>query len=44
MSAVHQNTSVSRRSKMYFVVDATWVRYPPVVCTMPLGFPVVPEV
>ena len=44
MSAVHQKTSSSFRSKTYFVVAATWVRYPPVVCTMPFGFPVVPDV
>ncbi len=25
-------------------VYATWVRYPPLVCRMPFGFPVVPEV
>ena len=44
-SAVHQNTSVSGcRSKTYLCVNATCVRYPPVVCMIPLGLPVVPLV
>src|SRR5512138_172257 len=43
-SAGHQNTSSSRRSNTSFVVAVTPVRYPPVVWTMPFGFPVVPEV
>ena len=43
MSAVHQNTSVSGlRSKTFQCVYEAWVRYPPVVCRMPFGFPVVP--
>src|SRR5947209_8235630 len=44
MSAVHQYTSSSRRSKIIRCVALTPVRYPPVVCTMPLGLPVEPEV
>ena len=44
MSAAHQYTSSSWMSKMDRCVAATPVRYPPVVCTMPFGFPVVPEV
>ena len=44
-SAVHQYTSdLGLRSKTLRWVYAAWVRYPPVVWTMPLGFPVVPEV
>src|SRR6185295_16605478 len=43
-SAVHQNTSESLRSKTHLVVAYTCVRYPPVVCRMPFGFPVVPDV
>src|SRR6478609_3922137 len=43
-SAVHQNTSSSRRSNTICVVAVTPVMYPPVVWTMPLGFPVVPDV
>src|SRR5579862_7125922 len=43
-SAVHQNTSSGLRSNTMRVVAATPVRYPPVVCTMPLGLPVVPDV
>jgi hypothetical protein len=42
MSAAHQYTSSSRMSKMQRWVAATPVR--PVVCTIPLGFPVVPLV
>src|SRR5881275_1048849 len=45
MSAVHQYTSVSGlRSKTFQCVYDTWVRYPPEVCRMPFGLPVVPEV
>src|SRR4029078_8543767 len=40
-SAVHQNTTSSRRSNTSFVVPLTPVRYPPVVWTMPFGLPVV---
>src|SRR5512133_3177498 len=43
-SAVHQYTSSCLRSKTYLVVTNAPVRYPPVVWTMPLGLPVVPEV
>src|SRR5919202_4891714 len=43
-SAVHQKTSSSFRSKTYLWVDAVPTRYPPVVCSMPFGLPVVPEV
>ena len=44
-SAAHQYTSVSGfRSKTYLCVHATCVRYPPVVCMIPLGFAVVPLV
>ena len=44
MSAVHQYTSSSRRSKIRRWVADTPVRYPPVVCMIPFGFPVEPEV
>src|SRR5678815_3983146 len=44
MSAVHQNTSSSRRSNTILVVYAAYVRYPPVVCRIPFGLPVVPLV
>ena len=45
MSAVHQYTSVPGLwSNTAWWVYAAWVRYPPQVCTMPLGLPVVPEV
>ena len=44
-SAEHQNTSSSGlRSKTYFVVKATPVRYPPVVWRMPFGLAVEPLV
>ncbi len=44
MSAVHQKTSSSRRSKTQRQEAYVQVRYPPVLCTIPLGCPVVPEV
>jgi hypothetical protein len=44
MSAVHQYVSSSLMSNTYFVVSAVCSRYPPVVCTTPFGFPVVPLV
>src|SRR5678815_4049722 len=44
MSAVHQNTSSSRRSNTILVEYAACVRYPPVVCKIPFGLPVVPLV
>ena len=43
-SAAHQKTSSSLMSKIIRCVVATWVRYPPVVCVIPFGFPVVPLV
>src|SRR3954453_10448293 len=45
MSAVHQKTSVSGLwSNTALIVYDVWVRNPPVVCRMPFGLPVVPEV
>src|SRR5690606_5782500 len=45
MSAVHQKTSVSGcRSCTTRLVNAHCTRYPPEVCRMPLGLPVVPDV
>ena len=44
MSAAHQYTSSSRRSNTFACVDAAPVRYPPLVWTIPFGFPVLPEV
>ena len=44
MSAVHQYTSSSRRSKIRRWVADTPVRYPPVVWMIPLGLPVDPDV
>ena len=44
MSAAHQYTSSSWMSKMKRWVVATPTMYPPVVWTMPFGFPVVPLV
>ena len=45
MSAAHQYTSVSgcRSNTSRWVVE-TPARYPPVVCMIPLGLAVVPEV
>ncbi len=31
-------------SKAHPYVECMWVRYPPVPCKTPFGFPVVPEV
>ena len=43
-SAVHQKTSWSAsRSKTIAVVVVTAVRYPPVVCRIPLGLAVEPD-
>ena len=45
MSAAHQKTSLSSlRSKISLCVAVACVRYPPVVCLMPLGLAVVPLV
>src|ERR1035437_11107962 len=44
ISAVHQYVSSSCKSKTSFDVKYGCVRYPPVVCTTPLGLPVVPLV
>lgn len=43
-SAMQANLSLGCTSKTYFTVRAAQSRYPPVVCTTPLGFPVDPEV
>src|SRR4026208_243299 len=44
MSAVHQYTSSSRRSKTNCVDRYAPTMYPAVVCTIPLGLPVEPDV
>ena len=44
MSAVQKNTSESCMSKAQRNVEWTCVRYPPVPCSTPFGFPVVPDV
>lgn len=43
-SAMQANLSSGWRSKTYFTVKAAPSRYPPVVCTTPLGLPVEPDV
>ena len=44
MSAMQANLSSGCTSKTYLTVRAAPRRYPPVVCTTPLGLPVEPEV
>jgi hypothetical protein len=44
MSAPHQKTSESFKSKISLWVAETCVRYPPVVWRIPFGFPVEPDV
>ena len=44
MSAMQANLSSGCTSKTYLTVSAAPRRYPPVVCTTPLGLPVEPEV